>query len=124
MPNSRNIFLFDGLGALLSALLTGVVLMYFNDSFGMPQEVLIPLAGVACLFAIYSLACHFNAPAKWQPFLRFIAISNTIYCLVSIGFMVYHFEQLTSLGITYFVLEAVVIGTLVFIELKLAFFES
>lgn len=119
MLSSRNIFLIDGLGAMLSALLTGVVLTYFNEYIGMPQEVLFPFAAVACLFTVYSLSCHFKTPANWRSFLVFIAISNTIYCLVSVGFVIYHFENLTTFGRAYFFLEIIVIGLLVFTELRL-----
>ena len=118
--SSKNIFLIDGLGAITTALVLSIILLYFQHLLGMPQTVLFFLIVVACTFSFYSLACHFSAPANWRSFLLFIAISNTVYCCVSIGFVAYHFEQLTWLGITYFVLEVVVIGTLVFMEFKLA----
>jgi hypothetical protein len=116
----RNIFLIDGLGAILSAFMLSVVLTYFESLFGMPHEVLKPLAVVACIFSMYSLTCHFNAFSNWQPLLKLIAISNTIFCLVSIGFVVYYFEKLTSIGICYFVLEVIVVGMLVFTEFRIA----
>lgn len=124
MPSSRNIFLLDGLGAMFSALLIGVVLRYFNEYIGMPKEVLFPFAAVACIFAVYSLACHFNPPTKWQSYLIFITIANTIYCLVSVGFVIYHFENLTTLGRAYFFLEIIVIGLLVLTEFRLALFDK
>jgi hypothetical protein len=116
----RNIFLIDGLGAILSASILSLMLVNFQGLIGMPQEVLFFLMIIACIFSFYSLSCHFTSLINWQPFLIFIAISNTIFCLVSIGFFVYHFEKLTSISICYFVLEVIVVGMLVFTEFRIA----
>lgn len=116
----RNIFLIDGLGAFFSASVLGYVLLNFQGLFGMPQEMLFFLMIVACVLSLYSLSCHVTSLMNWQPFLLFIAISNTIYCLVSIGLVIYHFERLTSIGICYFALEVIIVGVLVLTEFRIA----
>lgn len=116
--NSKNIFLVDGLGAIFSASVLGVVLVNFQGLFGMPQQVLFYLMIVACIFSFYSLGCHFFKPANWQSFLLFIAISNTIYCIISVAFAFYHIDTLTTLGCLYFVSEVIVVMLLVNLEVK------
>lgn len=122
--NPKRLFLLDGLGALLSALFLGVLLANFEEMFGMPPNVLYRLSLLACVFAVYSLWCSFFAVGKWSLLLRVIAIANLLYCCLTIGCVVVFSQHLTLLGIVYFVLEVMVIGVLITIELKVASFVS
>lgn len=117
--SSDNVFLIDAIGALLSTLLLGVVLVQFEPYIGMPQSALFPLAFVAALFTIYSGICHFFVNSKWKPCLRIIAIANALYCFASIIVVTYHYEQLTTLGMIYFLGEFAVISIIVTAEYKL-----
>lgn len=116
--NPRQLFLIDGLGALVTAFLTGVILVYFESFFGMPKNVLIPLALVACVFAVYSLSCYFFVNENWRRFLKIIAVANLLYCFATTGFVIAYFEQLTIFGILYFIGEIIIVVTLVSIEWK------
>ena len=114
--NQRNIFLIDGLGACVSALFLGVLLVELEAHFGMPRMVLYYLAGLAGLFAIYSLTCHFRKPHNWQPFLMAIIIANLLYSCLTTGLVIYFIEPLTNLGLAYFVLEVIIIWIIVWLE--------
>jgi len=114
----KQLFLLDSLGAFLTALLLSQVLARFESSFGMPREILFVLAGIAACFALYSLLCHFFLKKKWQPYLKAIAIANTIYCLVTLGLVIYFFRSLTWLGILYFFGEIIVVVSLARIEIQ------
>lgn len=114
------LFLLDGVGALVSAFCLGVLLVYFNALIGMPVKCLYFLAGLACCFACYSLGCYFLKPPNWQVFLKGIATLNFLYCLLSLGLMFYFFTQLTIWGIAYFIIEKVIVLGLVYIEFKMA----
>jgi hypothetical protein len=81
----KNIFLIDGMGAVLTALLLSQLLARLVPVFGMPSAILYPLAAIAACFAIYSLLCHLLVKKNWKPFLRGIAVANTLYCLTDIG---------------------------------------
>ena len=116
--NPKRLFLLDGLGALLSAFFLGVLLANFEEMFGMPPNVLYRLSLLACVLAVYSLCCSFFAVGKWSLLLRVIAIANLLYCCLTIGCLVVFSRHLTLLGIVYFVLEVMVIGVLITIELK------
>jgi ABC-type Fe3+-siderophore transport system permease subunit len=115
----RRIFLLDGIGALLTALLLTFLLARFQEAFGMPVSVLRILATIAFAFAIYSFICYFAAE-KWRPFLKFIAIANVTYCLVTSILLITNYKQLTVLGLVYFLAEILIILTLAIYEWRLS----
>ena len=94
----KKLFLIDGLGALLSAFLLGVILVRWEPVFGMPAKVLYPLAAIAGVFAIYSLSCHFFLTQNRGRFLKGIAVANLLYCCLTLTLVVYFYSQLTVLG--------------------------
>ncbi|HOY17340.1 MAG TPA: hypothetical protein PLC89_08605 [Haliscomenobacter sp.] len=117
-PNPKTLFFIDFLGALLSAFLLGVVLTRFESTFGMPSEVLYFLAALACLFAIYSFWNYMRFKENWRPYLRGIAITNLLYCGLTAALVIHFQQELTQWGLTYFLLEMVVIICLVVVEFK------
>ena len=116
----RKFFLLDAFGALLSALLLGGLLASFPTTFGMPPKTLYLLAGIACLFSIYSLLNYFSRREGWQPFLRAIAIANLLYCALTLSLVIYFYPQLTVWGIAYFVGEMILVIFLAIQEWKKA----
>lgn len=118
--NPKTIFLLDGLGACLTAFLLGVVLTAFNEYFGMPQKTLNILALIALGFAFYSFFCFFFIGSTWRLFLKIIAAANLLYCCLTTALVIYFYPQLTILGVSYFLLEIVVVCGLVFVELRWA----
>ena len=118
MDKVRRLFLIDGLGALLSAYLLGIVLVRYEDYFGMPAKMLHLLALIAILLAFYSIRCFIRVPKKWGIYLRIIAKANFAYCLLTITLVIYFFDQLTWLGVTYFIAEILILLLLIRVELK------
>ncbi len=118
--NSKQLFLIDGLGALLSAFMIGIVLATFEPVFGVPQPVTNVLAIIPVVFAIYSLGCYWLLRKNWQQYLRLIAIANLLYCCLTAGLVIYHYQSLTLWGLLYFIGEIVVVVTLAGVELKTA----
>lgn len=117
--NPRTVFLIDGIGAVLSTMLL-LVVGYFEDAFGMQKEVLHRLVPITILFSIYSLACYSLKPQNWKRYLDLIAIANFLYCFITVGLIVHYFNQLTPLGVIYFLIEIVVILILCRIEWRMA----
>lgn len=115
--NPKLLFLVDALGALLTAFLLGVILAQFETLFGMPEKPLYVLALIACLFAIFSAHCHFFVQ-KHRPYLAIIMTANLAYCGTTLLLMIYYFQELTLLGIIYFLIEIAVIILLVMVERK------
>jgi hypothetical protein len=116
--NPSKLFIMDGSGALLDAFLLGVVLTSFEDVFGMPSSVLYVLSAMALLFAVYSLSCFYFVTRSWRRWLLVVVVANVLHGLLTIGLVVYHFQQLTALGLVFFVLEIFTLGLVVFLEVK------
>lgn len=116
--NPRRLFLIDGVGAVLSAIFLGVVLVRFEKIFGMPKEMLYFLAFLPCIFVIYDIYCYLRIQEYQKPFLKIIAFANLIYCCISIAMVFLHYRELTNLGLVYFILEVLIIVILIIIELK------
>jgi len=112
----KTLFLMDGAGALLTAALLFAVLPKLETYFRMPKHILYLLSAIACMFAVYSLSCYFFAGKNNKLLLKVIAIANTLYCLLTAIFLVVYYTQLTIFDFTYFILEMMIIGCLVFFE--------
>lgn len=118
--NPKKLFQIDGIGAIISALLLGIVLVRFENVFGIPKRMLYILASLPCLFAIYDFYCYFNIDKEIGKFLKGIGIVNLTYCCLSIGLAIFHKEVITSLGWIYVLAEIVIVCVLAFIELRVA----
>ena len=117
--NAKRIFLIDALGALITATLLSQVLARLQTVFGMPRPILHILAAVALSFAIYSFVCYKIVKTNYATFLKGIAWANSLYCLITLGLVIYLHDTLTWLGIAYFIGEVMVVMTLVFFEMRI-----
>jgi uncharacterized membrane protein HdeD (DUF308 family) len=75
---------------------------------------------IAVCFCIYSTTCFFVIKANWTPFIVVISIANLLYCILTIGLVIFYHPQLTAIGIAYFLGEIAIISGLVYIELNVA----
>lgn len=116
----KTLFLIDSIGALTTAFILFVVLRNFNEYLGMPKIILTYLYMIAACLCIYSTTCFFVIKEDWIPFIRVISIANLLYCIVTIGLVIFYYPQLTMIGIAYFVGETAIICGLVYIELNVA----
>ncbi len=116
----KKLFLLDGFGAIVSAILLGVVLVKLEVYFGIPKSALYFLAALPCFFAIYDFYCYFKIERNLFKFLRAIAIVNLLYCCLSLGLAFCHREHLTRLGWLYIIVEIVIVVIIASIELKAA----
>jgi hypothetical protein len=114
----RNVFLLDGIGALVSSLLLVVLLAPFESFFGMPSDYVYQLAIPAVVFAVYSIACYVFNPNNWQPFMKLIVLANFLYCCVTFYLIMELFYRLTKFGILYFSLEIAVIFMVIALEIN------
>jgi len=118
--NPKRLFKIDGFGAILSAFLLAIVLVKLEGVFGIPKSALYFLAFLPCLFAVYDFYCYFKINKNLGSFLKAIAITNLIYCFLSICLAIYHSEEITILGWAYILIEIAIVSGLSFIELKVA----
>ena len=115
--NPKKLFLIDGFGAILSAFLLGVVLVKFEEIFGIPTSVLYFLATIPIFFVIYDVFCY-QKHLKIGLLLKGIAVLNILYCCISIGLISCHFSSITILGWTYIIVEIILVSFLAMIEFR------
>ncbi len=116
----KQLFLIDGIGAIISALLLGVILVKFEENFGIPKSTLYFLAVLPIFFAVFDFYCYLKVKLNHHKFLKIIALFNVTYCFISISFAFYHTNTITTMGWIYIISEVLVILILSFIELKTA----
>lgn len=117
--NSKNIFLLDGGGALVSALFLGVILPAVQAQVGMPLWVLYTFSAMASVLATYSLSCYSFVDHSKPIWLRVVITGNLTYCLLSLTAVVVYFSRLTTLGLLYFLAEKGIVLGLVGLEYRL-----
>jgi len=116
----QTLFLVDGAGAVVTALLVGVVLPRLGEYIGTPRPVLRTLALGAVALAAYSLTCAAVRPTLWPGYVRGIALANVSYCLVTAAVLIRFAAALQVLDWLYFLGEIVVVGALATLELRVA----
>ena len=115
----KNIFIIDAVGALLSALLLGLVLPALNSWVGMPLPTLYFLAGLPIFFGLYDVACVYFVHHQQAIWIRIILFLNSAYCVLTLGLMYIHYEQLHVLGLVYFIIEQIVLIVMIKIQWRL-----
>jgi hypothetical protein len=118
--NPRKLFLIDGIGAILTAFILGVVFVNYQEYIGMPINILIMLSLMACVFVVYSFTCYIKSFINWWIYLKFIAFANLGYCCITLALLYLNFQSLTFFGLIYFMTEIIIIAVLVYIELLVA----
>ncbi len=116
----KRLFLIDGLGALVTLFFLAVVLTKFQEYIGMPKKELYFLSIFALFFSVYSMTCYFLKPVNWNILLKIIAYANLLYCFITIGYLYYFYENLTVIGLLYFIIEILIIFVLINLELTVA----
>lgn len=115
----RNLFLLDSMGALLSAIMLGLVLTRYENFFGMPSDVLHILAIIPCVFALYSFLCFLIETKNKRLFLSIIAAANLLYCCLTMSYIFNFYSKITIGGLIYFVGEIIIVVVLALYELKI-----
>lgn len=115
----QQIFLVDATGALITSGLLFLIYFRFAEVFGVPREIFLYLSVIAFLYSIYSFSCHLIKPINGWFFLRWIIFANIFYCCLTITVMIIFRNQLTLVGMSYFLIEIMVICALVLVEIKI-----
>lgn len=116
--NPKKLFFIDGLGAMLSAFILGVILVKFEIIFGIPASILYVLASIPILFAIYDFINYRKKHPNIGYHLKGIAILNLMYCFLSLGLTLYHYKTVSKLGWAYILIEIAIVLFLASIEFK------
>jgi len=112
----KQLFLVDGIGALISAIMIGVVLVHLRDLIGLNITALYFLASFPILFSILDLYFYFS-PDKYSKLgLKLMATLNSFYCILSISTILFHGARITTLGWIYVIVEIVILLLLIKLE--------
>ncbi|QNR23856.1 hypothetical protein [Croceimicrobium hydrocarbonivorans] len=98
-------FLIDGLGAMASALLLGLLLPSFEEFFGVPSDTLYCLASIPLFYAVYDWGVYLIKPKRIDWFLILIALLNLAYCGLSFKLIFQDLSSPTIYGKLYFGIE-------------------
>ena len=115
--SNKTVFAFDGLGALLSLVFTGLLLPFFSEQLGLPRHVLYSLAFFPLIYAIFSLSYYYLAKETAPWMLKTIIYANSGYCLLS-GIVLLTYDGITIWGQAILLAEILVILAVVAIEVK------
>ncbi|NRD19566.1 hypothetical protein HNV08_05870 [Winogradskyella eckloniae] len=116
--NPRRLFLLDGFGAILSSFLLGVVLVEFEQIFGMPIPVLYGLAVLPLFFLVYDIYSYMQTGNNVGLLLKGIAVINILYCCLSLGITCYHIDSITVFGWLYVIIEIIIVLLIAIAELR------
>ena len=117
--NPETIFLIDGFGALLTALLLLGLVIPFSTWFGMPNKALYWLFGVACVLSLFSFYCAHIKTDQWKSLLTPIVAANCAYCILTAALLISSRETVSLLGWIYFTGEVMIIVGLVCLEVAM-----
>lgn len=112
---TQQVFLIDGIGAMLSAVLLWVIYSC-KSIFTIPESMFLLLIFFPVLFACYSLGCAWVRPVKWKLFLSIVMTGNLLYIFYSLCLAILYFEELNIPGLIYFLSETFVILAVVYFE--------
>lgn len=115
--NTKNIFLFDGLGAMASLMVSGLVLPFFSEVIGIPIWILYGLAIIAFFYGCFSFGVYFLSKTYRPEFLLTILFGNSAYCILSMGLIV-TLPEITTLGKIVLLWEIAVVCAVIFVEGK------
>jgi hypothetical protein len=112
------LFLLDGIGATLSAALLLLLHFVFQVTNGLPPLIVYALVAAALFLSAYSLTCSWLLRRCHARYLRVIALLNGTYLLTVCILLVLYCSRLHPILIICFILESVVLGFLIYLELK------
>ena len=113
------LFLIDGIGALISTLLLGIVLVQFQEYIGIPTVTLYILASLPLIFIGFDCYNYLKTNISFKS-LKAIAYINLLYCIVSVIFACTHINTITYLGWLYLITEITILIILALLQLKTA----
>jgi len=116
----KKVFQLDLVGAVLSAIILGLILPLWQPCFGIPLAVLRLLAFCAIFLSVFDLACIFllKKESRIQYAVSTIIGLNVMYLLLSIIVIIMHWDLITLWGHGYLFLEIVVLIGLIYFERK------
>lgn len=115
----KAIFLVDSIGAFLSAFCLLIISRFYINYFGINPSILQLLTILPIVFCIFSACCYLLVKRSYKPFIQIIALANLLYGLITLILMGTQFAEITFLGLSYFVLELMILVLIILLEFKI-----
>lgn len=122
VKNPKAIFLFDSIGAFISAFCLLIISRFYSNYFGINPSTLQLLTILPIVFCSYSACCYLLIKRSYKPFIQIIALANLLYCIITLILLATLFSEITILGLSYFVVELTIIALIISIEFKVAYY--
>ncbi|MDP1560998.1 MAG: hypothetical protein Q8M16_06350 [Pirellulaceae bacterium] len=116
LKKPENLLLTDAVGAVATALATGLFLATSLLPTGIPSWILWVLSLAAAGYAVFDILSYRLAHGSSWP-LATIGGLNLLYCATAIGLCLGHWSSLTVFGAIYFGLESAIVIPLAIMEL-------
>lgn len=101
-----------GGGTAIIGLLCYPVLVDFLD---LPANHIIIISAVTLAYALLALYLALESPLS-VLLLRILVYANWVWAIISVGLLFFHFNNATSFGIAFLILQVVVVGGLAYLE--------
>lgn len=114
----RKLFLLDGCGALVTALMLMLVLPKLDLLTGIDPDMITVMVLIAFLLAALSLTFFFTYNQQSYKVLQVVGISNLLYSGIVLVVLIAYGSSMKPLGIGYFILEGCIVAILGLAEIR------
>jgi len=114
----RKLFLLDGSGALLTALMLMLVLPKLDLLTGIDPDMITVMVLIAFLLATMSLTFFFTYNQQSYKVLQVIGILNLLYSGIIVVVLLVYGSSMKPLSMTYFILEGLVVALLGLVDIR------
>ena len=118
MLSVRQFLILDAVGATVSVIMLGIVLVRLQSFFGIPVSALKVLASIPAGFFIFDMLAIFSKDSLQPGRLMTIGILNILYCVLSLVLAILHSSSLTIYGWAYIIIEILIVVLLGIAEVK------
>lgn len=101
-----------GIGTAVIGLLLYAVLV---DFLGLPSKHIVIISVVTLVYGLIALSLSLQNPIP-VFLLRVLISANWVWAFISVGLLIFHFNNATAFGITFLILQVVVVGGLAYLE--------
>lgn len=114
--NSKNIFLVDGIGAVVSFVFLVIIKFFFQEAFGFNGTLLNICIGTAATLLLLDIIAFMRYASR--NMLAFIVTLNSLYACFTLGYLMVDWDLISLLGKCYLVIELLILWILIYLEIQ------
>lgn len=117
---ARNVFLIDGIGAILTSIFMFLLLAPYHEYLGLPKHHLLTFGKIAVVLGFYSFSIYLSFKRPGPLFFYLISFFNLGYVLYTSTILIHQMQFITIWGWLYFIGEIAILFSLIVVEWKTA----